>query len=213
MGTSHSNDIVISTLEAILYSEWSFLKDYLYRIELFLEDEKDNFEAYFLGQTETLSPTQASEFYEQSMEVYLLSKEFPKLLRNSFFVSAYSLLEHHLDVICKKLKEKQQIPINISDLHGNILRRAKLYWLLAKLAFPCDEKTWKEINNYAEVRNCIVHDNGLLKKANRSLINYANKRGIVSNDTNEPSIVLTRQFCEEAVQTMKNFVGSLSESI
>jgi hypothetical protein len=213
MSTSHSNDIAFDTLGSILYSEWTFLEDYLSRIELYLLDEKEIFEAWVIGQTENLSPTQQSEFYEQNVEQYLLNKEFPKILRNSFLVSAHSLLEYHVDIICKKLREKRQIPINIGDLHGNILRRARLYWLLARLDFPCDKKTWDEINNYSEVRNCIVHDNGLLNKDSKNLINYANKRGIVSSDTDESSIVLTKQFCGEVVQTMKNFVDALYKSL
>ena len=63
-----SNNILPNTLDFVLNKEWLFLHQYLYRIELYLINERD-----------------------------------------SFIVTTYSLLEHHIKIICKLLEEKQKI--------------------------------------------------------------------------------------------------------
>ena len=68
-------------VQFIFDTEWVFLEDYLDRIESFLLDEKELFDDWTIGQTETLSPEQQEEFYFKEVETYLLNKEFPKFLR------------------------------------------------------------------------------------------------------------------------------------
>lgn len=209
-----SKRIITSTEEAAISSEWESLKQYLSMMESYLESTREKFIDWVKEQEDKLPPQQRHGFNDEYIEdIVNYYEEFPRILRNSFLVSAHSVLEYDIDIICKKLKEMQEIPINISDLHGNILKRAKLYWSLAKLHFPCDEKTWQEINNYSQVRNCIAHDNGLLQEDDKNLIIYVKKKGIISNSTDERRIVLTKQFCEEALQTMQNFVITLYESL
>jgi hypothetical protein len=217
MVSDSSNKIPPDTIDFVLNKEWLFLHQYLYRIELYLIDERDSFDSWIMARGEELSPKQyeefCEEFYNNSEELLLLNEEFPQFLHNSFLVTTYSLLEHHLKIICKLLEEKQKISININNLQGTILERIRLFWKLTKIDFPADNGTWEALNNYSIVRNCIVHNNGTIKKDDKYLIDYANKKGLVSSSNNDLELILTRNFCEESLQTMQKFIITLYNSI
>ena len=213
MNTPHSNKNSPNDIQFIFDSEWIFLEDYLDRIELFLRDEREFFDNWAIGQTEALSPEQQEEFYFKEVETYLLNEKFPKFLRNSFFVSSYSLWEYHISIICKLFKEKQQIAICVSDMHGTLLKRTQLFWKLAKQIFPCDSNSCDDLENYSSVRHCIVHSNSSIKQNNKHLFDYANRKNLVSIENDITRLVLSKEFCKESLRTMKDFVITLYQSV
>ena len=137
------------------------LKRYLDITEKYLQKAKVEFEALADEQVKKLPPEQRNEFYEfYSDEYWRYAEKFPRILRNSFLVSAHSLLEYEMNVICKRLRKEQQIPVTLSDLKGDELERVKLFFKNAGLSLDYNGSTWQEINNYYLVRNCIVHNSG-----------------------------------------------------
>ncbi len=194
------------SVEIFLGQGWGNISEYITKMEAYLLEATDQFVA------------SVGEVGENNVGDYQFYRdEFPYILRNSFFVSAYSLLEFDIDFICKELKTKKKIPINLSDLSGDLMKRLKLYFKLAAVEYPFNNKIWEEINNYSKLRNCIVHSNGLLKKDDKdyeALIKYvkekslAKERYIISDEAAELEIGLTKAFCEEAVDTMEKFIDS-----
>jgi hypothetical protein len=211
--------------ESALWNSWATLKDYLSNMEDHLQKVTEQFEARVSDKTKTLTPGQFNEFMIDHVEEYIFYyDEFPYILRNSFFVSVYSLLEFDIDIVCRELKRTKEIPINLSDLYGDLLKRLKLYFKLAAVEYSFNNsKTWKEINKYSKLRNCIVHSNGLLKKDDKdykALIEYVPKRGlikervIISGNVLEVELGLTKEFCKEVVDTMQKFIdAAYKESI
>jgi len=218
MSTFLSRDYIEDSMEIAILWEWQTLKEYLNIMEDHLQKVTEQFEARVSEKKGTLTPGQFNEFEIDHVEEWVYYyDEFPYILRNSFFVSAYSLLEFDIDVICRKLKRTKEIPINLSDLYGDLLKRLKLYFKLAAVEYSFNGKTWKEINEYSKLRNCIIHNNGLLKKDDKdykSLINYVKRkdiikeRVIISVEAAEQEIGLTEKFCKEAVDTMQKFIDA-----
>ena len=194
-------------------SKWYALEKYLTKLEEYLQDalgELDAKVSELLKQSKNLPPEGSENLVDLAGEYNYDREEFPRILRNSFLVSAISLLEYEMDMICRRLKEEQQIPITLSDLHGNLLKRVKLYLKLAGLDLLYEDKIWKEITNYLKVRNCIVHNRGLLQgdEEEKALIPYIKRKKILS-ENDEREIALTAHFCKEVIQTIRKFTDKV----
>ena len=194
------------------------LKKYLDITEKYLKTAEDDFKARVDKETEilsreNLSPGEINDIL--SDEYWRYSERFPRIFRNSFLVSAISLLEHELNLICNRLKKEQNIRINLSDLTGDTLERTKKYFQNAGLELPFSDPSWQEINNYYMVRNCIVHNNGLIQgvKGERALRSYISRKKIISEDTIKEEIALTPEFCREVVETIQVFLVELEKSM
>ena len=189
------------------------LEEYLNTTEKYLQRATNDLETSLDERVKGLSPQEREEFYDSyGVDAYWrYSERFPRILRNSFLVSAQSLLEYELNVFCEKIKKEQQIPVGWRDLNGDTLERAKLYFQLAKFRVSYDDRTWQEINRYSKIRNCIVHKNGLIEgfQGKKDLINYINKTGIISQDTIRQEIALTGEFCKEVIQTLRDFLDNI----
>jgi hypothetical protein len=199
------------------------LKKYLDITEKYLQKAKSDFEAHLDEQSKklsiaNLSPKELDEINDfYSDEYWRYSERFPRILRNSFLVSAIALLEYEMNVVCTSLKKKQDIRINLSDLRGGTLERTRKYFENAGFNLPFNNPTWQEIKYYSKVRNCIVHTNGLINelqyKDRKELIPYLTRKGIISQDTIKQEIALTEQFCKEVVETIQAFFVELEKNI
>ncbi len=191
------------------------LEEYLKITEEYLRKAKTDFGTWFDEKTKGFTPKERNEFYESyGADYWQYAETFPRILRNSFFVSAYSLLEYEMDVICRWLKKDKQLPISLSDLRGDTPDQFKNYCKLARLEFPFNGRLWQEINNYRRIRNCIVHNRGLIERAReeRELRAYIIRKGIISQDTIAQEIALTEQFCKKVVKTIGVFLNEVIEA-
>jgi len=192
------------------------LRKYLGVTDKYLQKAKGDFELWADEEVKKLPPQQRQEFYEfYSDEYWRHEEKFPRILRNSFLVSALSLLEYEINVVCRRLKKDQRVEVSLSDLKGDTLEQAKLFFKFAGLNLRYDSPTWQEINNYYLVRNCIVHNGGLIKafKQEQKLRNYITHKNIISQDTIEEELALTGQFCEEIIETMQAFIEELYKAL
>jgi len=194
------------------------LKQCLNVTEKYLGEAKSEFEAKSyeeLGLKPLYPQDVCDDIYSEELWYYAV--KFPRILRNSFLVTAHSLLEYELNVICRKLKKVCQIPISWSDLKGDKLEQAKLYFKLAGIEFPSHDSIWKEVKYYYKIRNCVVHTNGLINelqdKDRRNLVPYLKKKSIISEDTIDEEIALTALFCKEVITTIQYFLNDVYEAI
>lgn len=194
-----------------LLSEWQELKDYLDVMESYIGKTQDEFEK----KLKKLASAEQHDYLVENPDEYLsINQEFPRILHNSFFISTCSLLEYCLGTMCREFKDAE-IRISYGDYTDNKKKNTqdRLLAKLEKLGVPDSTKFCKEISEYIIVRNSIVHDNGLLKADATELISYAEKKDIDSSLTDEKLLVLTKQFCAKAVQTMGNFVEILYDKL
>jgi hypothetical protein len=192
------------------------LEHYLQVTEKYLDKAKTDFDSWAAEQMKGLTREQYDEFQDFHQDEYWrYEEEFPRILRNSFLVSACSLFEHEIDILCEKLKKRESIPIGWKELRGDALERFKIYLKLAKIDWDFKSSDWQEINNYYLIRNCIVHGNGLIKgfRDEKALRNLNDKKKIISEDTIEEEIALKATFCQEIISTMHNIFDSIYKTI
>lgn len=81
-----------------------------------------------------------------------------KILTKSLFISAYSMLEYCLDEICKKISTIYDYKLKLADIAGKgITRSHKYIKKVIKIDFPDTSESWRNIKNYNEIRNVIIH--------------------------------------------------------
>ena len=194
------------------------LERYLEITEEYLKKAKAEFETRLDKESKALLPEERDEFNESYEQEYWDYEEtFPRILRSSFFVSAYSLMESKMAIICKQLEKDKQIPISWSDLKGDTLDQFKLYCKLAGLELSYDSMDWQEIQNYCMLRNCIVHNRGLIRGARKEskLQAYADRKSIIENVLvglsirSQPQIALTKEFCKGVTNTIWAFLSNV----
>ena len=197
------------------------LERYLEITEKYLQKAKTDFETWFDEKTKGLTPKERGEFGEFYTDTYgEYTETFPRILRDSFFVSAYSWLEHEMVVICRWLKKDKQLPISWGDLRGSTLDQFKLYCKLAGLDLTYDDQNWQEINNYRRIRNCVVHNRGLIKgsREEQELYAYASRKNIIQDSMiglsirSQAQIALTEEFCKEVTKTIWAFLNEAIEA-
>jgi hypothetical protein len=190
------------------------LERYLDLTEKHLKKETKNFQTLIEEEARQMIPDERDEYFEfMSDNEWQLQTRFPRILRNSFLVSTCSLFEIEMRGICKILQKDFNIPIPSSALNGDILERIKNYWKLAKLKPPSANNTWKEINQFFLVRNCIVHNGGYIKgfRDELELNKYGSKMKILSDDTIQQEIALNEEFCKHVIKTLRLFLTQLDK--
>ena len=131
--------------------------------------------------------------------------QFKNILFNSFFAASFALFEHKLRNICERAQTAMGSPFSMEDIRsGPVLDRAKTYLTKLGVDFPAQDSDWQVIRYYAEIRNKLMHEGGLLPESG-SLTEYALSKQIVSG-WNGRELLLTRPFCEEAVNNFEGFL-------
>ncbi|MFC2006045.1 hypothetical protein ACFLVG_03705 [Chloroflexota bacterium] len=209
-----------------LHSGFDELEEYLKITEEYLQKAEKDFDIHVEEQVKKLSSAdlpseeldEMNEFYGEKHWDY--AETFPRILRSSFFVSAYSLLEHKMATICGWLKKDKQIAISWGDLKGDTLDQFKSYCKLAHLGLSYNSQTWQEIQHYSRLRNCIVHNRGLFKgaKQEKELRAYAESKNIIDDTLiglsirPQAQIALTEGFCKEVTKTVWVFLKKVLDA-
>jgi len=151
------------------------------------------------------------EYEEGDMdeEYFLYQRNYPNILRESFFITCYSILEQELVAVCKSQKELKSLPKDINDMRGRGIDGAKEYLKHAKIELST-AKSWEDIKNIQSIRNCIVHSGGnltnLTDKKSQKIREYIEKRKDRKDITIEnDKIILTTEYCRYVVNTFSEF--------
>jgi len=218
--------ILRGVLAIEVHSGLDELEGYLKVTEEYLQKAKSDFESHVQEESKKLSTAglspeerdEINEFYGEAHWDY--AETFPRILRSSFFVSAYSLLEYKMAIICRWLKKDKQIAISWGDLRGSTLDQFKLYCKFAGLDLTYDDQNWQEINNYRRIRNCIVHNRSLIKgsREEKELHAYTESKNIIDDTLiglsirPHAQIALTEGFCKEVTKTIWAFLKKVLDA-
>ncbi|MDB5227987.1 MAG: hypothetical protein JWN78_2180 [Bacteroidota bacterium] len=138
-----------------------------------------------------------------SDEFQSLRWEYTRLFYRSTFISIMSFVEHNLNEMCNSIKHENKYDVDIKDLRGRGILRAKLY--IEKVHKIRMEPLNVELNKimfYSEIRNKIVHADGDIEKNEFDKI----KTNIINLDYNDYG--LFRQ-----IKINKEFLDCLLEDI
>ena len=151
---------------SLTYNKLEALNRYIDEIECKFESDKKNigkrYENELARLGEELDPRVQQEIGELYGEEYGMVEEiFSRQFRYSILVTVYSILEKTLTDLCYKLRHIKKLTLELDELNGRGIERAKLY--LSKVClidFPENLNEWNEIKKLNKIRNCIVHAEG-----------------------------------------------------
>lgn len=138
---------------------------------------------------------------------------FANILRKSFFISVYGWLESSLTEECHRRDSEWKARIKEKGIRGSTIYEAMSYLTRCQgVNYPLGESAeWRRINgDYRRLRDCIVHCGGRLDErceGKTKLERYARKAGLTSSYGDE--IILSADFCREALDTVTRFYTSL----
>ncbi len=162
---------------------------------------------------------------------------YPKFLNYSFLVSACSIFEYQLKRICDVVREEHKMPYSwdMDNSKDSWLIKIQRYLKEAKVILtddlprielrPPDLKPtkvfdenrviakllWQALSNYFMVRNCVVHNNGLINKARNpeKIRQYATEKGIILNNQGQLELLINDEFNRDVCNTMQKFFDKL----
>ncbi len=188
-------------------------------------------------ESEEAEKEKGREFDKQRQQNFerVFAEIWPGYFHNSFLTSACSQFEHEVKKLCAIIQEEHKMPVAWDDMLGPAPAKTKGYLKLAGVILQDDpprvelrppdftptevyeeNKTvisalWKDLDYYYRVRNCIVHDNGLVERARGAdkLKAYAAEKGILVEKTGQPEIQLNQDFNVAVCDTMRKFFEKL----
>ena len=189
------------------------LRDYLDTLRKQLEIIAKDYEERIEEQGKKIKDDrERDEFYEFSGERHWgYTKTFPRILLSSFHVTTYTLLESEIFSLSSLIGRKQKQVFDVSDFGGrDYLRTASFYVSkLTGVKFQ-DFKSWDLIDDGRNIRNIIVHSNGV--PTTQHDFDIAKKYGFIDESTIEfPStrsivrLSITYEYCQSFLVTMTDF--------
>ncbi len=199
-----------------LFGTGSF-DDYLTSTVDFLESEKKKYEK----RVEELASQSDAEDTSIDLQIaYFELQSFSQLenaIFSSFFVMIYSYVESELTQYCRDLGKhspKERLWSDISKRHNTLDRVKEYLSKVQKIDFPSNSPEWRKIQNFTNLRNCIVHNQGRLNGSFREeqreklllYIQEKNSRIKLEDDR----CIIDREFCSDALDTIKKFLLSVA---
>jgi len=132
---------------------------------------------------------------------------FPNLLRSSLFVTIYSVVENELNTLCKQLAKKDGL--KVEDLRGNGIQRANTFLVrVCRVDFPEDSQEWQLLRDYNQIRNLIVHGNGMVTGGHLQAI--VERHNV---DLKDGIIHLSKDFCLRVLEVVREFFRQLNGAV
>ena len=211
---------LLDPFDMIMLDLWpmELLEHYLGDMEDFLEAESqkhhENIETIIekirSGELTTpLDPGQMPPAIEYDHHRTMMLEQFANILRKSFFTNLYTCLESRLTEECYLKDKNWRSAVPQKYCKNDVLTQAMQYLIRVQhISFTLGEsKEWGELQGCRRLRNCIVHNEGRLNNQ------YLDKDELEKYISGKPSlslsgdeIIFSRDFCEEALDTMGRFL-------
>ncbi len=172
------NFIDFTWLEFVVFLELDHYQDHSQKIEKMLLKEVADLRKKIEKESSKLSGFEKAEHFESyGMEFHDIIDVIPKIQRRSELINIYTVLEKTIIRICQDYEKTINNPVKMKDLVSDgIINQAKIYLTkVARIVFPKNSYTWKEILFIQQIRNSFVHADGLVKSGNNPLISYVKK--------------------------------------
>ncbi|MED3508737.1 hypothetical protein [Bacillus velezensis] len=131
-----------------------------------------------------------------------LNNDFPNILRRSLLISIVSFLEAELIQLYKIEDTKK-----FNEPKGSVLKKIAIYAKKEqKKDFPNDTKEWSYIQRVYKLRNCIVHNEGYISRANNPTEVKDAIKELLYVSEQSTGIKLEKEFCFEFIEVAKIFL-------
>ncbi|MGR6838025.1 hypothetical protein ACU5DF_02540 [Aliivibrio wodanis] len=176
------------------------------KIEDYLAQETVDLDSQLNSEVAGMSYMEKDDFLEsERFRIEQTKHTFPQLQRTSSLISLYLTLENSLNFLCQAGSRYSDSDIVLTDLVStNLIERARIYLVkVLKLNFPAQNPTWKEIEKIQQIRNALVHNNGVVKSGNTALLGYIRHSSYI--ELVGYKIILKRGFSEYACNIIEKF--------
>jgi hypothetical protein len=146
-----------------------------------------------------------------------LAREFPQYQRKACFLMIFAMLEDDLNQFCESIRLQLDLKLNLSDIAGRGIERAKIYLLkVVEIRFPSQSVEWEKIQHYRDLRNILIHEAGYLdeEKAQHLRIKEFSEQkdsGLSVERHARNRINLEPEFLPRVLDTLENFYELLIE--
>lgn len=192
------------------------------------------------GRIEAEYREKGKEYDKQHMGEFhkIFDEVYPEYFHNSFLVTACSLFEHQAKKVWAFIQEEHNVPITWDDFRDPVPARMQKLLNFAGVVLkdvppriellPPDfnpttvyddnrivtSTLWKDLRYYYRLRNCIVHNNGLVHRArgSASIQQYASERGILVEKEGQREVQLNESFNIAVCYTMGTFFSKLEST-
>ena len=139
---------------------------------------------------------------------------FPSIQRRAEVIVSYSVLEHQMQQICESIEKELDSLIKLKVLASNgIIDQCQKYLeKVALVPFPKKEAAWKEILFIQQIRNSLVHADGVVKTGNKALRGYINQNKCL-DISNDNKVILLSGFTVHCVDVYCHFLTDLYASV
>jgi hypothetical protein len=189
-----------STMDVLL----DYLRVYSSTLEEYLETERvavhEKLRAY----------PEASDYLEEHL--FVIEKIYRNLLRKSILTAVYTVLEDGLRRRCLSLQRLKELPFSADEIKGrsNLDKYQTYIERLTSIEFEkLDE--WKPFHRWGEIRNQIVHQQGMLKPGNKELAKFI--RGNANIREEDGEIILERGACPAFIDIVQRFFEFLDRQL
>ena len=135
---------------------------------------------------------------EEEKDSYIL---WENVIWSSLFLSIYGNFESKINQICLIIKRKDNIALSPNDLKGTGLARSRMYLKkVASYSFSIKNEAWVLTEKHNNIRNIIIHNEGVLEKSNHNytkIYNFIKDNDHLTIDKKN-RIILNKNFVKEA---------------
>lgn len=135
------------------------------------------------------------------------------ILRQSTIISLYILFEIGIDRYCRTFSKHLKTKLKATDFKGDVLERFKTYAnKVINIPFDFSSDLWNYVVGLHEVRNCLVHSNGIVENfGKRKVIEQFSKRQNLIIIKNDYFIDVTFNGCTESIEQIDRFFVTITE--
>ncbi|ASB88411.1 MULTISPECIES: hypothetical protein [Bacillus] len=186
----------------------------------YLNEVEDRFELTklrFEKEAKGLNPDEEEKYWDYYIDQYhSYDKTYPSILRSSVFTNIYSFLEFHLISLCsdKEMLKRIKFDKGIFKAKKYLKMKYKNCEVFNQAEIFSND-TWAKLVEYSKIRNCIVHNSGILdmipeKEKRKDLIQIVNKMSHVEFDEHQRIQILSKEFCEDFHEVTSEFICNLN---
>ena len=201
-------------------SEWANINfygnycDFSYHLNE-ISDYLQEFQNYIQVTNHHLQNGRISGHDEEQLELMKINFQHSHgdILRQSTIISLYILLETEMDVYCKTFKKHSGGQITLSDFKGDLLERFKTYSKkVIEIPFDFGSSLWQFIIGLHEVRNCLVHNNGIIEGFGKRKVieHFAEHQNLITIGDNY-FLDITFNGCKESIEQVDRLFATITE--
>ena len=140
--------------------ELGILQDYILHVDESLREAESNRASRTQTMGNSLIEQAKAEHFSE-----LLTETFPNRLHAGFIISVIIFLECKIANFSKNLQNVDNLGLSLNDLSGSLIDKFRKYCNhIAKIPFLVSNSNWEDLRGAYEIRNCLVHYNGFLKR-------------------------------------------------